>query len=189
MIRAAGPGTIIATISLFFVETIGATFNDASIYFSARNNPEKAPPGLADQIGHFLLPKGPAGQYSVILPFTHAIASYSKQKGAARDFVRFLMDKKNYESYILAQKGYGLGATPDWEEHPFWKTDPAMEPYRLNAKNGRHFGYAGAYSRQAAEAQAQAIIVDLFARVAKGDAPKDSIAEAEKKLKSVYERA
>jgi multiple sugar transport system substrate-binding protein len=173
----------------FFAETIGATLNGASIYFVARNNPEKAPPGLADKIGHFLLPKGPAGQYSTILPFTHAIASYSKQKEAARDFVRFLMDKKNYENYILVQKGYGLGATPDWENHPFWKEDPAVEPYRLNAKNGRNFGYAGAYNRQAAEVQAKYIIVDLFARVAKGDPPKSSIAEAEKELKNVYERA
>ncbi len=173
----------------FFAETIGATLNGASIYFVARNNPEKAPPGLADKMGHFLFPKGPAGQYSTILPFTHAIVSYSKQKDAARDFVRFLMDKKNYENYILVQKGYGLGATPDWENHSFWKEDPAVEPYRLNAKNGRNFGYAGAYNRQAAGVQAKYIIVDLFARVAKGDSPKSSIAEAEKELKNVYERA
>ena len=172
----------------FFAETIGATLNGASIYFAARHTPEKAPPGLADKIGHFLFPKGPAGQYSTILPFTHAIARYSKQKDAARDFIRFLMDKKNYERYILVQKGYGLGATPDWEAHPFWKEDPAVAPYRLNARNGRSFGYAGAYNRQAAEAQAQYMIVDLFARVARGVAPKDSIAEAEKELKSVYER-
>lgn len=99
------------------------------------------------------------------------------------------MDKKNYEDYILVQKGYGLGATPDWENHSFWKEDPAVEPYRLNAKNGRNFGYVGAYNRQAAEVQAKYIIVDLFARVAKGDSPKSSIAEAEKELKNVYERA
>jgi hypothetical protein len=37
--------------------------------------------------------------------------------------------------------------------------------------------------------QAKYIIVDLFARVAKGDPPKSSIAEAEKELKNVYERA
>jgi len=37
--------------------------------------------------------------------------------------------------------------------------------------------------------QAKYIIVDLFARVAKGDSPKSSIAEAEKELRNVYERA
>ena len=173
----------------FFAETIGATLNGASIYFVARYNPEKAPPGLADKIGHFLLPKGPAGQYSTILPFTHAVAKYSRQKDAAKDFIRFLMQKDTYEQYILVQKGYGLGATPEWEQHPFWKEDPAVEPYRLNAKNGRNFGWPGPYDRKAAEVQAKYIIVDLFARVAKGDAPKRSIEQAEKELKNVYERA
>jgi multiple sugar transport system substrate-binding protein len=173
----------------FFAETIGATLNGASIYFVARYNPEKAPKGLADKIGHFLLPKGPAGQYSTILPFTHAIANYSKQKDAAKDFIRFLMQKETYENYILVQKGYGLGATPDWENHPFWQEDPAVEPYRLNAKNGRNFGWPGPYGRKAAEVQAKYIIVDLFARVAKGDAPKASIAQAETELKQVYESA
>lgn len=172
----------------FFAQTIGATLNGASIYFVARNNPEKAPPGLADKIGHFLNPEGPAGRYHTILPFTHGIAKYSKQKGAAKDFIRFLMSKESYEIYITTQKGYGLGATPDWENHAFWQEDPAVEPYRLNAKYGRNFGWAGSYNRQAAEVQAKYIMIDLFARVAKGDAPKASIALAEKELKNVYER-
>jgi multiple sugar transport system substrate-binding protein len=173
----------------FFAETIGATLNGASIYFVARYNPEKAPPGLADKIGHFLNPQGPAGRYHSILPFTHGIAQYSKQKDAAKDFIRFLMGKKAYETYILVQKGYGLGATPDWENHPFWKEDPAVEPYRLNAKYGRNFGWPGPYDRKAAEVQAKYIIIDLFARVARGDSPKASIAQTERELKNVYESA
>ncbi len=173
----------------FFAETISATLNGASIYFVARNYPEKAPPGLADKIGHFLNPQGPAGRYHTILPFTHGIAKYSKNKRAARDFLRFLMQKDNYETYIRVQKGYGLGASPDWEHHPFWQEDPAVEPYRLNARFGRNVGWAGPYNRKAAEVQAKYIIIDLFARVAKGDAAKSSIAQAEKALKNVYERA
>lgn len=173
----------------FFAETISATLNGASIYFVARNNPEKAVPGLADKIGHFLNPAGPAGRFHSILPFTHSITTYSKEKAAAKDFIRFLHKKDNYEKFILAQKGYGLGSTPDWENHPFWSTDAAVEPYRLNAKYGRNFGWPGSYGRQAAEVQAKYIIIDLFARVAKGESPQSSIAQAEKELKNVYERA
>jgi multiple sugar transport system substrate-binding protein len=170
----------------FFAETIGSTLNGASIYFVARYHPEKAPPGMADKIGHFNNPKGPGGRYHAILPFTHSIAKYSKNQKAAADFIRFLMAKKNYERYILVQKGYGLGATPDWEKHPFWKEDPVVEPFRLNAKFGRNFGYAGPFNRNASEVQAKFIITDLFARVAKGDTPKSSIAQAERELKQVY---
>ena len=99
------------------------------------------------------------------------------------------MNKKNYERYILVQKGYGLGATPDWEDHPFWKEDAAVSPFRLNAKYGRSFGYAGPFNRAASEVQVKYIIIDLFARVAKGDSTASTIAEAERELKLVYEKA
>lgn len=171
----------------FFAETIGATLNGASIYFVARYNPEKAPEGMAEKIGHFLNPEGPAGRYHTILPFSHCIAKYSKNKDAAKEFIRFIMSKEIYEKYILVQKGYGLGATPEWEDHPFWKEDAVVEPYRLNAKYGRNMGYAGAFNRKASEVQAKYIVVDLFARVAKGDTVDSSIAAAEKELKGIYE--
>ena len=169
----------------FYGETIGASLNGASIYFNARYN-NQGPPGLADKIGHFLNPKGPAGRFHAILPFTHCIARYSKQQDASRDFIRFLMSKKVYERYILVQKGYGLGASPDWENHPFWKEDPVVEPYRFNAKYGRNFGHAGPFNRKASEVQVKYIIIDLFARVAKGDSTQSSIGQAERELKLIY---
>lgn len=171
----------------FFAETISCTLNGASIYFVARNNPEKAPPGMADKIGHFNNPEGPAGRYHAILPFHHCIAAYSKNKAEATEFIKFVMDKGNYERYITTQKGYGLGATPDWEDHPFWKQDPVVEPFRLNAKYGRNFGWPGAFNRKASEVQAKYIIVDLFARVAKGDSVDSSIKATAQELKNVYE--
>ena len=172
----------------FYGETIGASLNGASIYFNARYR-NQGPPGLADKIAHFLNPRGPAGRFHSILPFTHSITRYSKQKDASRDFIRFVMNKKNYERYILVQKGYGLGATPDWEDHPFWKEDAAVSPFRLNAKYGRSFGYAGPFNRAASEVQVKYIIIDLFARVAKGDSTASTIAQAERELKLVYEKA
>ena len=171
----------------FFAETISSTLNGASIYFVARYHPDKAPPGMADKIGHFNNPAGPEGRYHAILPFTHSIAKYSKSQKAAADVIRFLMSKKPYEEYILVQKGYGLGATPDWENHPFWKQDPVVEPFRLNAKFGRNFGWPGPFNRKASEVQAKYIITDLFARVARGTPAKESIAQAERELKNVYE--
>lgn len=173
----------------FFAETVSSTLNGASIYFVARNSPDKAPPGLADKIGHFLLPEGPAGRYHTILSFHHSIASYSKNKEAAAEFIKFIMSKDVYERYILVQKGYGLGATPDWENHPMWKQDPIVEPFRLNAKFGRNFGWPGPFNRKASEVQAKYIVTDLFARVAKGDPVDAAIKATADELKNVYERA
>jgi multiple sugar transport system substrate-binding protein len=170
----------------FYGETISASLNGASIYFNARYN-NQGPPGLADKIRHFNNPKGPAGRYHSILPFTHCVTRYSKQQDAAREFIAFIMHNDQYERYITVQKGYGLGAWSDWENHPFWKEDPIVEPFRLNAKYGRNFGFPGPYNRKASEVQVKYIMIDLFARVAKGDSTQSSIAQAERELKLIYE--
>lgn len=170
----------------FFADTISVTLNAASIYLVARNNPEQVSPGMADKIGHFLNPLGPKGRFQLMGSFTHSIAEYSANREVAEEFIRFLMSNGVYERYILAQKGYALGASQDWETHLFWKQDPILEPFRLNAKFGRNFGWPGPYNRSASEAHAKYILTDLFARVAKGESPKRSIAQAEWELKKVY---
>jgi multiple sugar transport system substrate-binding protein len=173
----------------FLGDQIACTLNGASIYFVARHMKAKDYPGLADKIGHFNMPLGPAGRYHAILPFEHSIMSYSKQKEAAADWIRFLHAKKQYEDYILVQKGYGLGATPDWEKHPFWDQDKAVAPFKENAKYGRNFGWPGPFGRGASEVQAKYIIVDMYARAVQGQTADQTIAQAEQDLKQVYERS
>jgi multiple sugar transport system substrate-binding protein len=173
----------------FLANQISVSLNGASIYFVARHMKAAEYPGLADKIGHFNMPAGPKGRYHCILPFGHSIMSYSKQKGAAADWIRFLHQKKQYEDYILSQKGYGLGGSKDWENHPMWKQDPAVAPFRLNAKYGRNFGSPGPFSRSAMEVAAKYVIVDMYANAVQGKSTDEVVAQAERELKQVYERA
>jgi len=172
----------------FFAETIGASLNGASIYFVARRNPEKAPPGLADNINHFLNPKGPNGRFHSILTFTNCITKYSKNKDAAADWIRYVMEDKRYEAYMIENAGYVNGPTAKWDNISMWKDDPAVTLYKDMGKYGRNFGFAGPYDRKASEVQAKYIITDIFAKAAKGDSTKSIIAWAEKELKNVYKR-
>jgi len=172
----------------FFAETIAATLNGASIYFVARRNPEKAPPGLADNINHFLNPKGPNGRYHSILTFTDCITKYSKNKDAAADWIRYITDDKRYEEYMVACGGYVNGPIKKWEEISMWDDDPAVTHYKNMGRYGQNFGFAGPYDRKASEVQAKYIIIDIFAKAAKGESTKSVIAWAEKELKNVYKR-
>ncbi|MFI5399504.1 MAG: ABC transporter substrate-binding protein [SAR324 cluster bacterium] len=173
----------------FLAETIGCTLNGASIYYVARNNPEHYRPGLADQIGHFLMPIGPAGRFDTMQILSHCIGAYSPEKGAAADWIRFIHQRKNYEDYIVNQKGQACGATPDWENHPFWKLDPAVEPFRQTCKYARSFGWPGPYNQKASEVQLKYIVIDMFALAVQGTPVKEAIAITERELKNVYERA
>lgn len=173
----------------FLAETIACTLNGASIYFVARYTPEKATPGMADKIGHFLLPRGAAGRFHTVVTFSNCIASYSENKDVAKDYIRYCHQKEVYEKFFVTNKGYINGPLPEWQEHPMWEADPVVTIFRELPKYGRSPGYAGPYNRQAAEAWAKYIIVDLFAKVVKGESPQSAIAWAEQELKNVYERA
>lgn len=172
----------------FFAETIASTLNAASIYFVARRNPEKAPPGMADNINHFLMPKGPAGRFHVILTFSNCITKYSKNKDAAKDWIRYITDDKRLEEYITVNAGFVGGAVPKWEKLPMWEQDPAITLFRDMGKYGRCFGYAGPYDRNASEIQAKYVIGDMFAKAVQGESTKSVIAWTEKELKNVYKR-
>jgi multiple sugar transport system substrate-binding protein len=173
----------------FLAETIACTLNGASIYFVARYTPEKATPGIADKIGHFLMPRGPAGRFHTVGSFSNCITSYSENKDIAKDYIRYCHQKEVFEKFLVTNKGYINGPLPEWQEHPMWEADQAVTIFRELPKYGRSYGYAGPYNRQAAEAWAKYIIVDLFAKVVKGESPQSSIAWAEQELKNVYERA
>jgi multiple sugar transport system substrate-binding protein len=173
----------------FLAETIACTLNGASIYFVARYTPEKATPGIADKIGHFLSPRGPAGRFHCVGQFSNCITTYSDNKDVAKDYIRYGHKKEVYEQFFTTNKGYINGPLPEWQQHPMWESDPAITIFRELPKYGRNAGYAGPYNRQSAEVWAKYIIVDMFAKVVKGESPKSSIASAEQELKNVYERS
>ena len=173
----------------FLAETIACTLNGASIYFVARYTPEKAAPGMADKIGHYLLPRGPAGRFHTVTTFSNCITSYSENKDVAKDYIRYCHQKETFEKFFTTNKGYINGPLPEWQQHPMWEADPAVTIFRELPKYGRSAGYVGPYNRQAAEVWAKYIIVDLFAKVVKGEPAKSAIAGAEQELKNVYERS
>jgi multiple sugar transport system substrate-binding protein len=173
----------------FLAEAIACTLNGASIYFVARMDPSKAPKGMADNLDHFLIPKGSHGRYHTAGPQSMCIMKYSKNKELARDYIRYLFQDEQYEKFLVINNGYINGPLPKWQQHPMWEKDRAITIFRELPKFGRNYGYAGPYNRASSEVLAKYIIVDLFAKAVKGESTKDVIAWAEKELKNVYEKA
>lgn len=166
----------------FLGQTIGATLNGASIYFVAK----RKFPDLAKKLAHVNNPEGPTGRFHTVGPRSPAIMSYSKQKEAAADFIRFLFQEENFSQFITVNSGYIQGLSPKWETHSIWDSDPALKIFSTNAKYGRYYGYSGPWNRPSGEVKEKYIIVDIFARAAQGDNPKEIAAWAEKELKNVY---
>ena len=169
----------------FLGQTIGATLNGASIYFVAKNSPEKYP-GFSQKLNHFLNPEGPSGRFHLVQPRTLSIMNYSPDKEAAAEYIRWSFKDENFDKFMWVNQGYVQGLTPKWETHPVWKSDPAIAIYATNPRYGRNPGYAGPPNRQSGEVVEKYIIVDMFARAARGEDPKAIAAWGQNELKNVY---
>ncbi len=167
----------------FLGETISCTLNAASIYVKARADGNNK---LADNIRHTVATARPHGRYELIQPFNHHIPAYSKNVKLGKEWLTFLGEKPQYERLFVAGRGFAQANSPEWDNHPMWKTDPQLEPFRDLPKYGRNMGWKGPFGKGASEVQAKYIIPDMIARAIK-DGTESAVAWAEKEMKLIYE--
>ncbi len=176
----------------FHAGEISATLNGASIYIVAKRQKdkikdEKGEPMFQD-IDHANLPAGPAGAFTMYLPMSHGVMKYSKNPRLAKDFLRWLHKKENYEKWFTTQEGYSVGATRTWEKHPMWeRVDKPLQIFRTAARNTRIFGYAGPATAKATESFSKYIITDMYAKAVQGMKAEEAVKWAEGELKKIYE--
>jgi multiple sugar transport system substrate-binding protein len=177
----------------FHAGDISATLNGASIYIVAKRQRDKIKDDkgepLVQDIDHAaLMPAGPAGQFALYGGQQHSIMKYSKNQKLAKDFLRWLHQKDNYEKWFVVNEGYSVGSTKVWEEHPMWsKVDKPLQVFRQAVRKTFAFGHPGPASAKATEAYTKYIIVDMYAKAVQGTKPEDAVSWAEGELKKIYE--
>jgi multiple sugar transport system substrate-binding protein len=176
----------------FHAGEISSTLNGASIYIVAKRQKDKIKDDKGQplhlDIDHAaLLPAGPTAQTALYVPFQHAIMQYSKNQKLAKDFLKWLMAKEQYEQWFVVNEGYNVGPTLNWEDHPMWpKIDKPLQVFRQAVRQARMLGYPGPASAQATEAYTKYIIVDMYAKAAGGMKAEDAVKWAESELKKIY---
>jgi multiple sugar transport system substrate-binding protein len=121
----------------------------------------------------------------LIQQYNHHIPAYSKNQRLAKDWLIFLGQRAQYERMFRASKGFAQGIAAEWDNHPMWKEDPQMEPYKELSKYGRNMGYKGPYNRASSEVQAKYLVADMIARSLK-DGSDAAMKWAESEMKLVY---
>jgi multiple sugar transport system substrate-binding protein len=174
----------------FLSGSISATLNGASIYVESLRNKDKYKTDkgalMHTDILHGAMPAGPKGQYHYHASFHHGIMSYSKNQKLAKDLLRYLHGKEAFEQWFIPQRGFSVGSTHYWEEHPMWKEDPVMLPYRTAARSFRLFGYEGPPTARATEAYSKYIVVNMYAKAIQGMSPEEAAKWAEGELRKIY---
>jgi multiple sugar transport system substrate-binding protein len=174
----------------FLSGTISSTLNGASIYIEGRRKPAQYQTeegkAMADDMRHAPNPRGPAGRVHFHGTQSNMLMDYSKNQTAAKDFLRWVHTPENYGAWYQVEKGFATGPTKSWENHPVWKEDPVMLPFKDTAATARATGYAGRPTQKAAEALNKYIVVDMYAKAVQGMPAEDCVKWAEGELKKVY---
>ena len=176
----------------FHAGEISASLNGASIYIVAKRQKDKIKDDRGEpmwnDIEHAgLLPAGPAGQFPLYLNHSHGLMKYSKNQKLAKDFLRWLHQKANFEKWFVVSEGYSVGATVAWEKHAMWdKIDKPLQVFRSAARKTRIFGHAGPSTAKATEVFSKYIVTDMYAKAVQGMKAEDAVAWAEGELKKIY---
>jgi multiple sugar transport system substrate-binding protein len=174
----------------FLSGAIAATNNAPSIYLTASNQvvlDEKGEP-LIDDIVHVPNPAGPAGVFHYHYSQQLAIPKYSKNVEAAKDFIRWLMDKEQLTKYLRRGQAYQAAALKIYMKDTMWNMFPALTSYRDHLPEGQHVGWKGAADAKAARVVLNYVLIDMLANVATGKlSPEDSLKWGDGQLKAIYE--
>ncbi len=172
----------------FLAGQISLTYNGISIYYSAKTSNDPELKALAADIQHAHLPIGPVGRPTELAIFTPAwIFKYTKYPNAAREYLRFMLEREQYDTWQTASLGYFSQSLRAYESNRIWVDDPKHTPFRDGPGLSLNIGYAGKVDSASAASLADFIVVNMVAEVASGQAtPKAAAARAEQRARRYY---
>jgi multiple sugar transport system substrate-binding protein len=167
---------------------ISCTNNAISIYYVAKNAPDAKLQAMAQDIDHAQWPIGPIGRPTELHQITQAMVfKYTKYPKAAKEYLRFMMEKEQYEPWQTASIGYVMQPLRAYENSPIWTQEPKAAAFRSGVGRMQHHGYAGKLGYASAGALADFIVVDMVAEAASGDkTPKEAMERAAKRAERYY---
>jgi multiple sugar transport system substrate-binding protein len=171
---------------VFLSGDISVTANGVSLYYSAKNDPKMA--DMAKDIRTTNFPVGPVGKKVELHQTTSAVIfKYTKYPQAAKEFLRFMMEREQFEPWLTGAGGYIAHPLAAYESAPIWTVDPKHTPYRDCVKNMRPTGYAGKLGYASAGAGADFIVVNMVAEAVSGSkTPKEAMERAQKRAERYY---
>jgi multiple sugar transport system substrate-binding protein len=167
---------------------VSVTNNGISIYYTAKNSPDAKLQNLAKDIEHASYPVGPVGvptEYHLF--FNQMVFKYTRYPNAAKEFLRFMMEREQFDPWLLAAGGYIAQPLRAYESNLVWSSDPKHLPYRDSVKNLRPAGYAGSLGYASAGALGDFIVANMVAEAASGQrTPKEAAERAQKRAERYY---
>jgi multiple sugar transport system substrate-binding protein len=167
---------------------LSLTANGISVYYAAKTSKDEKMQEIAKDIIHAKFPNGVDGKPAVLnLVFPMMIFKYSKYPNAAKEYLRFMMEREQYVPWQEASIGYVCHPLAGYGSSAFWTADPKVTPYRDCMKDMRNNGYAGKMGYASAQCSADFIIPNMVAEAASGaKSPKEAMDRAAQRAERYY---
>jgi multiple sugar transport system substrate-binding protein len=127
---------------------------------------EKMP--IADDINHHPSPAGPAGTHSAPPINMVSIWKFSKNIPLAKDFLRFLLQKENYDAWIVASNAFNHPPLRHLADHPIWARNPKFAMLPKEAEFAHPRGWPAKPSDAVARVEVNYILPDMVAKAVNG---------------------
>jgi len=167
---------------------VSLTNNGISIYYACKNSQDPKLKEMAADVGHGAWPIGPVGRRTEFMQVTQAMLfKHSKYPNAAKEYLRFMWEREQFDPWMQAAIGYVTGPLKDQEKSTIWTADPKHTPFRDVAKGLLDNGHAYKLGAASAAAMADCILIDMVAAAASGSkTPKQAAEEAERRAQRYY---
>ena len=112
---------------------------------------------------------------------------YTKSPNAAKEYMRFMMEKDQYEAWQQASIGYVAQPLKAYRSNPIWTADAKHTPFRDIPERSVDNGFAGKLGPASAAVMADYVMVNMVAAAASGDSSAQTAArKAERRAKRQY---
>ena len=172
----------------FLSGEISLTWNPISIYYVAKNSTESALKAIAADIQHARLPIGPVGRPTELHGLLATwIFKHTKYPNAAREYLRFMLEREQFDAWEQASLGFMAGPLQAYESHPIWTSDPKITPFRDGPRMSLYRGYPGKVGHASAACTSDFVIENMVAEAASGQlTPQEAVAKAEQRARRYY---
>jgi multiple sugar transport system substrate-binding protein len=174
----------------FLAEDIALTLNGISIYYAAKKSEDPRLRELAKDIYHAPMPVGPVGRPTELNLFSPGfIFKFTRYPNAAKEYIRFMMEKDQYEAWQRASIGYVAQPLKAYRSNPIWTVDPKHTPFRDIPERTLDDGYAGKLGPASAAVMADYVLVNMVAAAVSGESePQAAAQRAQRRVEHYYSR-
>jgi multiple sugar transport system substrate-binding protein len=172
----------------FLAGEVSLTQNGISVYYAAKNSEDPAVKAMSEDIHHARMPIGPVGHATErCLLVNQMVFQHTQYPNACKEFMRFMMEREQYEPWLTASIGYWGHPLAAYEKAEIWDADPKHDVYRGVIRDSLWDGYKGSVGEASAAVLSDFVVVQMIASVCAGQAtPEDAAAEAERRVKRYY---